>query len=156
MFSNYAYRTYHYCTLDEEIKGAGGEPENILYLNVAIEPDGEDSSKDQIEVLTNVQNVRTSPEVNDTNIEGSAKGGFYDVYDQIENDGYTWYKVKGSLYIAGVAGRVNFIPAQGSHISDLRKILNSIESEFETMSEKIKIQEDLINQIHEMTKPKGE
>lgn len=109
MVTNYPYRFYHYCTLDEEIKGAGGEPDYILYLTTSIKPDAEDKSKNQIHVLTDKQNVRNGSSLS-ASIVGIADPGYYDVFEKIDNDDYTWYQIEDNLYIAGVKGRVIYIP----------------------------------------------
>ena len=153
MLANYSYRFYHYCTLDDEIKGAGGEPENVLYLATVVEPVEENGSVDQINVLSNEQNIRSSAsKEDDPNIVGVARSGYYNVLSQTENDGYTWYEVKKGLFIAGVAGRVVFSPKQSDPIRDLRKLLNDVENEFNNLTEENEKQKEIIRQVHELTK----
>ncbi len=109
MVANYPYRFYHYVTLQDESNGVGGAPEYILVnpLNM-VHPTAQDKSKDQIQVTTDCQNIRN----NNGSIIGVADSGYYDVFDQKEDSDYIWYKVGNDSYIAGVKGRVLFIPKE--------------------------------------------
>ena len=109
---NYAYRYYHYCTIEEEIKGVGGTPEYILSLNTKIiYPVERNASVDQLQVNTDEQNIRDNP---DGNVIGKAKQGYYNVLSRTDKNGYTWNEVEEGIYIASggnVGDRVVFIPA---------------------------------------------
>lgn len=107
MVANYPYRFYHEVDISTEASGCGGMPENILVAPIGIEPVDEDKSRNQIYVHTDTQNIRD----NKNNIIGIAKHGFYNVLGSVYNNGYTWYEVEPNAYIAGVTGRVDYIPA---------------------------------------------
>ena len=85
-----------------------------------LEPDGEDKSIDQIDVLTDEQNVRTAP---NGDIVMTAKGGFYNVYGRFNDGKYIWYQVKENYWIAGVDGRVEYIESE----DDIKKLKKTIE-----------------------------
>lgn len=117
MIKNYAYRFFHYTTVDTESSWCGGQPDYILRLEgTVVKPVDEDNSKDQIKVLTDVQYVRD----NNNNILGQAAAGFYNVLSTKENSGYVWYEVESGKFIAGVSGRVIYIPKQEQ--SELEKL----------------------------------
>ena len=116
MVENYPFRFYHECSLSEESSMTGGLPQYVLKAPKKIYPVKEDRSRDQIQVLTDEQNVRDEA----YNIVGVAQSGFYNVYGTKEHDGYTWYMVEVNRYIAGVNGRVVFIP-KSDDIEELRR-----------------------------------
>ena len=58
-----------------------------------------DEYKDQIEVKVDNLRVRTQPSLNG-NILGYATAGFYNYYETVEADGYVWYKIADSQWIA--------------------------------------------------------
>lgn len=58
-----------------------------------------DENKNQIEVIVPELNVRTSPSLEGNKI-GYAPQGIYDYYEVLDNDGYTWYKIKEYQWIA--------------------------------------------------------
>lgn len=108
MIANYPFRFYHEVTLAQEASMNGGMPENVLVAPQKIEPVSEDKSRNQIYVHTDTQNIRD----NMNNIVGVAEHGYYNVLGSVFNNGYEWYEVEPNCYIAGVQGRVDYIPAQ--------------------------------------------
>ena len=117
---NYPTRYYHYWTIEQESRGVGAEPTYIIRRLPMLEPDGEDKSIDQIDVLTDEQNVRTAP---NGDIVMTAKGGFYNVYGRFNDGKYIWYQVKENYWIAGVDGRVEYIESE----DDIKKLKKTIE-----------------------------
>lgn len=109
---NYPYRYYHYCTLEEEIKGVGGQPQYILSLKTKIiYPIGENKNVNQVEICTDEQNIRDNP---NGNVIGKAMHGYYDVLSRTEKDSYVWNEVEKGIYVASggnVGDRVIYIPA---------------------------------------------
>lgn len=78
----------------------------IPYINadlpsvIVITPNVEkDISKNQVEVYIDYLRVRTTPSLN-TYILGFTSIGYYDVLEQVEADGYTWFKIAEDNYIA--------------------------------------------------------
>lgn len=113
MSQNYPYRFYHEATLYEESQRVGGLPDYVLIAPEVVESVRRDYTRDQIEVFTNEQNVR-----NDAGeIVGVARKGYYNVFHVKQKDDYDWYEVEDNKFIAGVKGRVVFLPAE----DDLRK-----------------------------------
>lgn len=107
MIKNYPFRTYHECSLYEEANRVGGLPEYVLSCPETIPTVSRDPNRNQIQVLTNEQNIRD----NDNNIVGVAQSGFYNVLSTKELNGYIWYEVKKNRFIAGVEGRVVYLPS---------------------------------------------
>lgn len=112
---NYPFRFYHECSLYEESQRVGGMPEYVLVAPQSVKPVKRDTTRDQIEVLTDEQNIRD----NDNNIVSVAQKGCYNVYNEKVSNGHIWYEVANDRYIAGVNGRVVYLP--GEDIEALRK-----------------------------------
>ena len=117
MFDNYPYRTYHYTDLDTECSQVGGQPQYLLIAPSQIKPDGEDKNKNQIIILTNVQNVRNAP---NGSVIGVALSGFYNVYDSFDDGKYVWWQIDEG-WVAQVNGRVIYVPRQSDLYDDLVK-----------------------------------
>jgi len=130
MVENYPYRFYHEATLYEEAQRVGGMPDYILVAPESVEPVERDESRNQIQVLTDEQNIRDD----DNNIVGVAKSGYYNVIGQKTLNGYVWYEVKENRYIAGVKGRVVYLPSE-----DLQK-------EIQILREKLKRIKEIIDE----------
>ena len=122
MITNYPTRFYHHWSLEDENRGVGSLPQYIIKKPNYIKPDGENKTIDQIQVLTDEQNVRTQPNTN-SEIVGVAQSGFYNVYGTFNDGKYIWYNVKENLFIAGVNGRVVYIESE----DDIRKLKKAIE-----------------------------
>lgn len=133
MYKNYPTRYFHCWDIDEENKWVGGLPQ--LILKHPLYSVKRNINKNQIEVLTFEQNVRNG---NDE-ILCKAEKGYFNVLSQKEYNGYVWYEVEKNKYIAGVNGRVNYLPKS-----------NNIEKENQELKEKIKVYEDKLNKIKEI------
>lgn len=110
MVTKYPFRFYHECTVDEEIEHIGKAPTYILIKPDVVLPVKENKEVDQIHVLTDEQNIRNS----ENKIVGTAQHGYYNVIGQKISNGYVWYEVQNNRYIAGVEGRVVYIPSTDS------------------------------------------
>ena len=106
MLKNYPKRYFHCWSLDEECKSVGGLPDKIL--KHPLYSVKRNTNKDQIEVLTFEQNVRDAK----NNILKKAEKGFFNIFSTKQQDGYIWYEVEKNKYIAGVDGRVVFLPKE--------------------------------------------
>lgn len=106
MITNYQFRYFHCWDLNDEIKSVGGLPDYIL--KHPLYSVKRNTNKDQIEVLTFEQNVRDAK----NNILKKADKGFFNILSTKQQDGYIWYEVEKNKYIAGVDGRVVFLPKE--------------------------------------------
>lgn len=136
MIMNFPIRFFHYWLLENENKWVGAEPRYIIRMPEAeIEPVERNASVDQIQVLTNEQYIRTNNNV----IVGVAKEGYYNVLSikhSTKNE-YEWYEIAEDRCIAGVEGRVVYLPASNELDAlkkenaelkaDIRKIYKIIE-----------------------------
>lgn len=103
MIQNYPYRFYHECSLYDESNMVGGLPLYVL-KGTEFSPVERDESKNQIEVLTDEQNIRK-----DGKVIGVAKKGYYNVLS-IKEDNLLWYEIQPNLFIAQVDNRVKYLP----------------------------------------------
>lgn len=142
MIKNYEYRFFHYTTVETESSWCGGQPDWILRLDASVvTPVEQDETVTQIQVLTNEQNVRN----NDNVILGRADAGFYNVLSKKESYGYIWYEVEPEKFIAGVSGRVIYIPSsQEAEIEKLRKENAELKAKLATVKAQL---QDVINNI---------
>lgn len=93
-----------------------------------------DETKNQVEVFIDYLRVRTEPNLNGT-ILGMAGVGYYNVYDSIEADGYTWYKIADDNWIAYSDEWAKYYPKEET---DYKKL-------YEEQLEKNKLLETEIN-----------
>lgn len=129
MVKNYPFRFYHEATLLEESNRVGGLPQYVLKAPERVKPDGENKSINQIQVLTNEQNVRDDA----GNIVGVADSGYYNVFGSKVENGYTWYQTKYG-FIAGVKNRVVFIPAD-TDIEELKAEISRLRGKLDKIQE---------------------
>ena len=120
MIQNYPVRFFHYWSLENENSWVGYSPSYILKKPQSITPVKRDTSKDQIKVLTNEQNIRTA----NNEIVGIAAKGYYNVIRIVHStkNNYDWYEVEPDRYIAGVEGRVVYYPADNSNDEEIRRL----------------------------------
>lgn len=131
MYMDYPFRLYHEATLYEEAQRVGGMPDNILVAPATIKPVKKDDTKNQIHVLTDEQNIRNE----EFEIVGVAQSGYYNVSKIVEHGKYTWYEVSKNRLIAGVSGRVVFIPAE-SHLQKENEELRATIAEINDLIKK--------------------
>lgn len=82
-----------------------------------------DEYKDQIEVKVDKLRVRTQPTLSG-DILGYAKEGFYNFYEKVENDDYTWYRIAENQWVAYNDGWFNIYPAKEKEEFVQFKVLN--------------------------------
>ena len=117
MIKNYPVRFFHFWELEEENRWVGYSPRYILRPPTqTVTPVDRNELVDQIQVLTNEQNVRDK----DNNILGFAKKGWYNVLSTIDKNGYTWCEVEENKYIALIPDRVIYYQAS-SEIEKLKE-----------------------------------
>ena len=82
----------------QETPPAPPEPTPVITPNVP-----RDEYKDQIEVLVDNLRIRTSPGLDGKEI-GYANPGYYNCQESTEKDGYTWYRISDTNWIASKEG----------------------------------------------------
>ena len=140
MIANYPYRFYHEANIADESNMVGGLPEKVLVSPEILLPAGEDKNRNQIHVLTNEQNVRDE----ELNIIGVAMEGYYNVLSSMKANNHIWYEVQKNKYIAGVSGRVIYIPADDE--------IENLKRENEELKAQLKIANDKLDKINELSR----
>ena len=95
--SSFYFRGFIYQPEDVQ-KWINGEPLPPITPNVE-----RDESKDQVEVLVDNLNVRTEPTMSSASL-GYASKGFYNYYESVDNEGYTWHRIADNQWIASNEG----------------------------------------------------
>lgn len=100
----------------QEVPPAPPEPTPVITPNVP-----RDEYKDQIEVLEGITElrVRTSPGLNGEAI-GHANPGFYNYFETAEADGYVWYRISDSNWIASSDEWTKVYPAKKDEYKQLK------------------------------------
>ena len=96
----------------------------------------------QIETTDESLRIRTEPSL-DGEIVGHVQLGYYNVLDQKENDGYTWYEISKDRWCADIG--IIYYPVAEDFVKQLEEFLNvtrakinSLESENEDMRNDMK------------------
>lgn len=120
-----------------------------------------DVSKWQVEVIADSLRVRTSPSLNGEQYCICPKG-IFDVIQSQEADGYTWYEIEPSRWIATKEGHWTFdrqivkVPTQEEVIIDLRKQIDKLNTELELKEKTLTATEnalkDALNIIEDVRK----
>lgn len=95
----------------------------------------------QIETTDESLRIRTEPSL-EGEIVGHVQLGYYNVLDQKENDGYTWYEIAKDRWCANIT--VNYLPSSDTDfIRQLEKFLNDTKAKINTLeSENKHMRED--------------
>ena len=85
--------------------------------------------------------IRTEPSL-EGEVVGHVQLGYYNVLDQKENDGYTWYEISKDRWCANIT--VNYLPSSDANfIRQLEKFLNDTKAKISTLeSENKHMRED--------------
>lgn len=129
MITNYPVRFFHYWSLENECNWVGYQPRYIIKQPKTINPVQRDTTVNQIEVLTDEQFIRNRNNI----ILGVAKKGYYNVLSIVHStkNEYDWYEVDDDMYIAGVDGRVKYLPLTSNEIERLRKQVDDMRRDYQ-------------------------
>lgn len=128
MVDKYPYRFFHYVSLEEENKWCGSEPDYVLVAPISIVPVEKNKSKNQVYVGTNGLRVRSEPNTN-SNVNGQAMIGYYNVDETIEQKDYIWYKI-GNYYIAGVDGVIYYPKVEIVPMEQMMNLMKQMEETY--------------------------
>lgn len=119
MLTNYPTRFFHFWELENENSWVGDTPRYILRQPQNVEPVKRDESVNQIEVLTNEQNIRNAQ----NQIVGVAKKGYYNVIriTHSTKNNRDWYEVAEDKFISQMDDRVVYLPTNLSEVEKLRE-----------------------------------
>lgn len=95
----------------------------------------------QIQTTDESLRIRTEPSL-EGEIVGHVQLGYYNVLDEKENDGYTWYEIEKDRWCANIT--VNYLPSsETDFIRQLEKFLNDTKAKINTLeSENKHMRED--------------
>ena len=117
--SSFFFRGFIYQPKDVQ-EWIDGKPTEEITPNVP-----RDEYKNQIEVLVDDLNVRASGSLQGT-ILGKAHKGFYNYYEVVKNQGYTWYRItcdNRSQWVANDGNWLNVYPAKRKpKVGDMVKV----------------------------------
>lgn len=164
MYSKYRDRLYHYWSLEKESSMVGGEPEHILVRPKTLIPVDEDPSRNQVETTDVTLRIRAGASLN-AEIIGHVSIGRYNVLSiaaaseedrEREPELKCWYRIAEGRWIANVTT----VYHEGSGEEDPAKVIercvSTLTATIGALADENKAYKDLIAQIHELTKPKGE
>lgn len=148
-FNNYAYRYFHYVSLDTENRWCGSEPDYVLVAPNSINPVSRDTTKDQIYVGTTGLRVRSEPNTT-SQINGTAKIGYYNISEIVVGGdfegGNTWYKVE-DFYLASVEGVQYFKKEEIAPIEEMMALIKQMESSYFAVCKERDIYKEKIDKI---------
>lgn len=93
--------------------------------------------------------IRTEPSLKGQ-IVGHVRIGYYNVLDEKENDGYTWYEIENDRWVANITTK--YLPSTGGDI--IRKIeeyFNSMKSEINSLTEERNKYKEIVKEVHKLT-----
>ena len=90
-----------------------------------------DPSRDQIETTDDSLRVRSEPSLNGE-ILGHVQIGFYNVLNQSESDGYTWYEIAKDRWCANIT--VNFLPSSEDILKKIEEYFKNLKGEISTLT----------------------
>ena len=122
MYSKYPSRVFHNWKLDTESSYVGSKPENII-KPPKVTPVEKNKSVDQINILTNEQNIRDK----NNKIIGVSRKGYYNVLSTKKDSTYTWYEIENGKWVAGVTGRVIYYPGE-KNAAEIKKLQDEIKA----------------------------
>ena len=104
---------------------------------------------DQIETTDEALRIRTEPSLNGE-IVGHVQLGFYNVLDQKEVDGYTWYQIAKDRWCADITTK--FYPkAESDFVEQIRKWSEAMINMSKADEEKISAMEESLKEIQNIT-----
>ena len=128
----YASDTWEYGTT---LKGCGQLLGYLHFPYDTVSPIDRDESRNQIRTTDDSLRIRMSPSLSGE-IVGHVSLGFYNVLDQINNDGYTWYKIAEERWCANET--VEYLPGgQEDFVEEIKRWANSMIAQTKSKDKKI-------------------
>ena len=121
----------------------------LHYPYQPINPVERNENVNQIETTDSTLRIRTKPSL-DGEIVGHVQLGYYNVLDEKENDGYTWYEIEKDRWVANITTK--YLPSTGGDI--IRKIeeyFNSMKSEINSLTEERNKYKEIVKEVHKLT-----
>ena len=122
----------------------------LHYPNKIVEPVARNTSVNQIQTTDISLRIRNKPSLNGE-IVGYVQLGYYNVLDQKENDGYTWYKLDKDSWCANVS--TIYLPSDETDIiKELEKYFDSMKEQVNTLTEENRSIKSDMEEINEISK----
>lgn len=116
-----------------QLKGCGPL---LGYLHFPFESVGvvdRNENVNQIQTTDDTLRIRNAPSLSGE-IVGHVQIGYYNVLNQTENDGYTWYEIAKDRWCANIT--TNYLPAESTDImAEIKKYFDMMETKVRTISE---------------------
>lgn len=106
----------------------------FLHLPIKmVEPVERNVNIDQIQTTDISLRIRKAPNLN-AEIVGHVKIGYYNVYDKVDADGYTWYKLAEDRWCANIT--TTYLPANCDEdvLKEIEKYFNALKQQINTLS----------------------
>lgn len=132
MTENYPTRFYHYWTLDKESQMVGGKPEHILVCPETVSPVERNTNVNQIQTTDDTLRIRTAPNLS-AEIVGHVEKGYYNVLQEHEADGFTWYEIASGRWCANVS--TIYLPKQNDIIAEIERYFNAMKTEINSLTD---------------------
>lgn len=110
-----------------------------------------DESKDQIEVVATILNVRKKPSLKGETL-GFATVGIYNILSKANADNYTWYEIEKDKWIAYNKEWEHLLPKKENEVDILKKQLEEEKKKNEVLNKQILALQDKLNQINKLSK----
>lgn len=103
----------------------------------------------QIETTDESLRIRTEPSLNGE-IVGHVQIGYYNVLQQTEADGYTWYEISKDRWCANIT--TNYLPSDSSDIiKELERYFDAMKSTIKTLTSERDQYKDIVKEVHKIT-----
>ncbi len=104
----------------------------------------------QIETTDDTLRIRNKPSLNGE-IVGHVQIGFYNVLNESQSDGYTWYEISKDRWCADITTK--YLPAseEDDFMKKIEEYFNKLKGEINTLSEQNNAYKDKLKKIHELS-----
>lgn len=103
----------------------------------------------QIETTDEQLRIRVAPSL-DAEIVGHVQLGYYNVLQQTEADGYTWYEIAKDRWCANIT--TNYLPSDSADIiKELERYFDAMKSTIKTLTSERDQYKDIVKEVHKIT-----
>lgn len=144
MVNEYPTRFYHHWTLDKESQMVGGRPEHIFVCPDNVSPVERNTNVNQIQTTDDTLRIRTAPNLS-AEIVGHVEKGYYNVLQECEADGFTWYEIASGRWCANVS--TIYLPKQDDIIAQIQRYFDAMKSEVSNLTDENEKLKQKLNEI---------
>ena len=121
----------------------------LHYPFESVLPVERNESVPQIETTDEQLRIRVAPSL-EAEIVGHVQLGYYNVLQQTEADGYTWYQIAKDRWCANIT--TNYLPSDSSDIiAELEKYFDSMKSTIKTLTSERDQYKGIVKEVHRIT-----